>query len=89
MNTTTRFPITIKEVEQAEDEIAGDDFCICEHQRKSHSEMEGDCARCDCVAFLSKVDASNFYARYGKVPGEIQGSAYTERYVESFQSSVI
>ena len=47
------FPTTVAAVQKAEREFEGEDFCICEHQRKYHRASERECASCDCAIFLS------------------------------------
>ena len=79
------FPTTVSAVQKAEREFEGEDFCICDHQRKYHRAAQGECASCDCAAFLSPEGARKFYSRTKMVPAEVDGSAYTEALMSESQ----
>ena len=79
------FPTTIAAVQKAERQFEGEDFCICDHQRKYHRASERECANCDCVIFLSPERARKFQQETGMVPAEVDGSDYTERLTKTFR----
>lgn len=75
----------VRNPQTAERQFEGEDFCICDHQRKYHRASERECANCDCVIFLSPEGARKFKQQTGMVPAEIDGSDYTERLKKTFR----